>query len=263
VEIVDQEGDMSRIAIVTVPYIRTLHHAIMAYKTMTSLCTVNLESHVVDKIAISNALEPIFDEIDAFREFFDCWVENDRNVLAHSWNRGVELAFERGNEYALVINLDLVFHPRFLVNIVQGAKLYPEAILWSGESWAEEATLHSAPLSGPHVEKGALYSCFMVDNRLFQRVGKFDENLKPAYHEDSDMIYRIGLASFLQYRIQNALFFHHDRTTLIGLHTEGKTVELDDIRKSMDESMEYYFRKWGGLPGCEVFKTPFNSEAAC
>lgn len=102
----------------------------------------------------------------------------------------------------------------------------------------------------------------MVDRRLFQQVGKFDENLQPAYHEDSYMIYRIGLANLSQYEVLDALFYHRDRSTLIGLHIENMTDELDATRKAMDESMDYYSRKWGGLPGHEVFKSPFNSYSA-
>jgi len=249
---------MTRVAIITVPYIRAAHHAILAYRTMTSLAQLDLGEHTIDKIAVSNAFDPIVDEIDVFKDFFDCWIDSDKNVLARSWNRGVEVAFERGNEYALVINLDLAFHPRFLINIIQAAKTYPEAILWSGGLWPEEATLVSEPLSDLTVNRGAHYSCFMVDQRLFKQVGKFDENLKPAYHEDSDMIYRIELANLQQYTVQDARFFHYDRATLIGLHIENRTDELNAIRKSMDESMDYYFCKWGGLPGKEIFKIPFN-----
>jgi len=117
----------------------------MAYKTMVSLGELDLGEHTIDRIAVSSAYDHGIDELGVFSDLFDCWIESDRNVLASSWNRGIDLAFERGNDYALVINLDLAFHPKFLMNIIQGAQNYPDAIVWSGSSWPEEATLLNAP----------------------------------------------------------------------------------------------------------------------
>lgn len=231
----------------------------MACKTMASLWSIDVGEYSLDKIAVANAFDPVAEGVDKFKNFFDCWIDSDRNVLARSWNRGIKLASERGNDYALVINLDVLFHPLFLRNLIQGAGKYPEAITWSGQVWSEEATIENASLPESSVEPGTYFSCFLVDRRLFQQIGKFDENLKPAYHEDCDLNYRIGLANLAQYRIQNALFYHYDRATLVGLH-EGRVDELFAIRASMDESMEYYFKKWGGLPGREVFRVPFNTE---
>lgn len=249
---------MTRVAIVTVPYITAMHHAIMAFKTMISIECLDLGVHIVDRIAVSNAFEPVVDEIEVFRDFFDCWIDSDQNVLAGSWNRGIDLAFERGNDYALVINLDLSFHTQFLKNIIRAAQCHVDAVVWSGMSWPDEGTMAEAPLFGSTVEPGGYFSCFMVDQRLFREVGRFDENLKPAYHEDSDMCYRLQLAKLNQYKVQDALFYHYDRATLVGLHIENKTEELHAIRNLMNTSMEYYFRKWGGLPGHEVFLSPFN-----
>lgn len=252
---------MTRIGIVTVPYIRTTHHLILACKTMASLWSIDVGEYSLDKIAVANAFDPVTDDVDQFLKFFDCWIVSDRNVLARSWNHGIELAFERGNDYSLVINLDILFHPLFLRNIIEGARKYSEAMTWSGQVWQEEATIESAPLPSLSVEPGTYFSCFLVDRRLFEQIGKFDENLKPAYHEDCDMNYRIALADFKQYRIQNALFYHYDRATLIGLQHDGRVDDLVEIERLMDESMEYYARKWGGLPGHEVFRVPFNGES--
>ncbi len=249
---------MAKVGVVAVPYIKVEHHYGMAIHTMTSFQKMDLSRHQIDTIAISNAMITTPAQEAFFKRFFNVWLDSDKNILARAWNRGIELALQRGNEYVLVINLDLSFHSQFLNRIVDFAASSSNIVLWSGDSWNQQETLESAPLvcGSRHA---AYYCCYLVNAELFRKVGPFDENFAPAYHEDCDMSYRIKLAGLEERTVEDARFFHFDRVTLQGFTIDNVTSELDSTRVAMNQSMAYYAQKWGGLPGKETFTVPFRS----
>lgn len=249
---------MAKIGVVTVPYVLNEHHYIYMVQTVLSLLYGQGE-HKLDLIAIVNGFQRPESEFDWLKKSFDLVEINERNNLAMAWNRGIDRCFERGNDYALVINLDLFFHSKFLDGIVAFAKSVPDTIAWSGTEWADMATLESAPLEGDPIGH-AHFSCFMIGKDFFARAGRFDEQFEPAYHEDSDMLYRLHLLNLRPLATPAARFFHIDRATIKGVVLNNKDDKLlDELRAKMDESMERYKKKWGGLPGSEVFKTPYNT----
>ena len=132
--------------------------------------------------------------------------------------------------------------------------------MWSGVPWEDEATLEQADLSGP-ATRLAHFHCFLIDRRLFETVGKFDEQFEPAYHEDSDMLYRMRLAKLTQMATPSARIFHLDRVTLKGAMMEQNDELLLTLRQMMNLSMERYKAKWGGLPGEEKFTMPYGKPS--
>lgn len=248
---------MSRIGVVSVPFILYPYHHVFMVQTYLSLMQIANDGHTLDYIAIVNAFRASEEDFSWLKSSLDLVVVNDKNNLARAWNKGIKLAFERGADYALVINLDLVFHSQFLVNILDFARKTPEAILWSGRPWSDQATLESEPLEQGSDDTADM-SCFMIDKRLFEKVGEFDEIFEPAYHEDKDMLYRIKIAGQKTKRSLAARYFHIDRTTLKGATLNNDEAFLATTRVQMDISMERYGEKWGGLPGSEKFTKPYN-----
>ena len=115
-----------------------------------------------------------------------------------------------------------------------------------------QAELNDEVITTPH------FSCYLIDRRLFEVVGEFDEQFEPAYHEDSDMIYRMQLLRQQGASTNTARFFHLDRVTLKWAMASQNQEFLDKTRVLMDKSMERYSLKWGGMPGNEKFQTPYN-----
>lgn len=189
--------------------------------------------------------------------------ENDQNILARAWNRGIKRCLNEGCHYILVINLDLVFHPSCVDSLVSYGEAHPEALLWSGTNWNNLSTLSTAVLetsAGAHTQ----WSCFMIRPAILEKVGFFDEQFIPAYLEDCDMRYRLSLIGHGEINLNAALFYHLERGTMKGL-LDGSADDvasnfelLDVIEKGMAQSGEKYLKKWGGLPLQEKFKKPYG-----
>lgn len=248
---------VKRLAVVTVPYITREFHFNWAVRTVLSLLSIESPAQL-DLIAIVNSCSSGQAHLDWFKKTFDYLEINDRNILARGWNKGIKLGLERGADAVLVINLDLIFHSKFLVNLLHFAESRPEILLSSGTPWPDESSLEQATLEGVS-ENFPHYNCFMLDHRLLEQVGEFDEQFEPAYHEDMDMAYRMRLADVAHAGTNSARFYHFDRVTLKGALYEKDQELLEQTRMQMDESMRRYVRKWGGLPGEEKYLKPYGA----
>lgn len=93
---------------------------------------------------------------------------------------------------------------------------------------------------------------FIMPARTFGRVGEFDENFKLAYFEDNDYAYRLKLAGT-----------EHFPTRGIApkVFINSGSVDRDrSLNRMFEPNRQYYIRKWGGPPGSEIFKIPFNGK---
>jgi len=96
------------------------------------------------------------------------------------------------------------------------------------------------------------FSAFAVSKSAVAATGWFDENFVPAYYEDNDWAYRSRLAGVPAAEIPNRLR-HHGSVT-IG----SNPLYREANHQSFTRNGSYYQRKWGGLPGRELYQTPFN-----
>lgn len=245
-----------RIAVVTTPFILNEFQYIFMTQTVLSLLSMK-HNFALDLIAVVNHFNQRAGSFDWVHKTFDLVQANEKNNLARAWNRGIRAGFERGAEYVLVINLDLTFHELFLENLVTFADAHRHALMWSGMEWDCQESIQAAPLQG-EPSASAHFSCFLIDKKLFADIGEFDEQFEPAYHEDSDMLYRISLKNGTLLSTPSARFFHLERVTLKGAISEDDTAFLDGLRGLMDKSMERYRVKWGGLPGKEIYRSPYG-----
>lgn len=252
---------MSKLAILAVPYILTETHYTFMVHTVLSLLSCKHDHHL-DLIAVVNAFDRPEADLEWLRRSFDHVEMNDRNCLARAWNKGIARALDRGADYILLINLDLMFHSQFIAELLQFAGQHPEHLVWGGDEWKDRTTLESAALEEHNAGVvGVHFNCFLIDRRLFDQIGEFDEQFEPAYHEDSDMIYRVKLAGKTMFRTSRARYHHFDRITIKGAAAERQEEFLDKLRLMMDNSMALYEKKWGGLPSHERFNTPYNQAS--
>jgi len=247
----------AEVAIIAPIYITTNSAFMLAEQTMKSVAA----PFPIDKIAIVNRVRDNQTDQQWLANTFDLVLPSDENILARAWNIGIKLAFERGAKYALVINLDIIFHKICIETLISFAEHNRDAILWSATEWLELQTLYSAEF--PHqgvIVDDAQFSCFLVDKRLFEEVGEFDEQFAPCYHEDTDMRYRIRLLGKTMMRTSAARYFHFDRVSMRSALAEHDTDQVFSLINSTDENLQRYVNKWGGKPGSETFKAPYQSQ---
>lgn len=247
------------IAIVTVPFFLTDQHLRWAQAAMSSI----IFEGQVTRIGIANRLRNSKEEHSWFNSAYDIFELNDRNNLSRAWNRGIKYGLRAGADYIVVMNLDIILHPQCLNNLVAFAQGNSELVIWSAVMWHNRATLLEAQLSD-RTRADIHWSCFMLNRRLPELVGDFDEGFDPAYFEDADMRRRIALKGLHGGSIESALFYHLENGTIKGC-MDGSPEEvgaglalMSDLKETMDRNEQRFIKKWGGLPYQEKFTEPFG-----
>jgi len=178
--------------------------------------------------------------------------------VSGAWNFGIYHAIHKLDcSYFLVVNNDIIIHPEAVKIMMQTLKP-PEVVMATATNVSGKIPIAEDILKIPLPEKEELtecpdFSCFMVKKETIDKVGWFDEKFYPAYFEDNDYHYRIKLAGLLAYKNSRALYYHFGSRTI----KESEEVKTKcNIGYSVNR--EYYKEKWGGEPGKETFRTPFN-----
>lgn len=176
----------------------------------------------------------------------DNWTEN--RGVAKAWNKAI--ADNMSEEVLIIANDDVVFWPGTLRKLVLAA-YYVDLVSVVGSETGQY---------GLHYEGFPDYCCYAIKPKEFvEKFGTFDENFRPAYFEDNDMHYRMKLAGGESAMLLDA------RVTHVGSVTQnmGGDGNLDPRVVSHEQfvlNREYYIAKWGGEPGNERFKTPYNFD---
>lgn len=148
-------------------------------------------------------------------------IEPGRNLgVAASWNLILDAA---GDEPVVISNDDITLGP--------GAF----------------ATLSAEAATHPLVTAGG-WLLFAQAPACTQAVGYYDESFYPAYYEDTDYAYRMRLSGFPRHNV-------HVETTHVGSATIKAAPHLN-----VGRSGAYYHAKWGGAPGHERWRQPFDGN---
>jgi hypothetical protein len=179
---------------------------------------------------------------------FNNWTIN--HGVSHAWN--CALKDNRDADVVIVCNDDIIFEPGCLQALVDGVKDYNDLVT--------AVNTRDFPLPENCNPNEPDYACFAVSPEDFlDTFGYFDENFTPAYFEDNDMAYRIKLAGGTQVKLATARMYHiGSQTQFKGgpPESEDRVVSHEQFRKNQ----AYYRLKWGGLPGHEQYKNPFNKS---
>lgn len=183
---------------------------------------------------------------------------NENRGVSASWNLGIKMAIEKwDSKYFFIPNNDVLLHPKTIDTLIE--KIQEKDVLMatatdiSGKiSRALDIEALPAPSEDLKTEAPD-FSCFLIKRETIKSIGYFDEAFYPAYFEDNDYHYRIKLSGGYAYRYSRAIYFHYGSRTI-------KADEKVKFRSNLGYSnnRDYYIRKWGGAPGKELFKTPFN-----
>ena len=101
-----------------------------------------------------------------------------------------------------------------------------------------------------------VFSFYSIGDTVLKNVGLFDETIAPnyGYFEDNDYFYRAVLAGYGANLVSGCNVIHHHSSTLKKFSTR----EADEHHRKFKEAEKRYIQKWGGKPGSEVYKTPYN-----
>ena len=169
-------------------------------------------------------------------EGLDVYLETPGKNLgvAASWNKHMKYAFEeKGCDYILILNDDIVFgHTKEAVQ---------EIIVSRAE---------------PYLLTGTFYwSCLLISKACYEDVGGFDEGFYPAYYEDNDYARRLTLIELGHCR------WGQDPRLDPIVKRNSMTIKKDpNLNKLFNKNKKYFFTKWGGYPGEEVYTIPFNGK---
>jgi len=240
--------------------------------TKQTVESIKSEEHSIMLYFIVNFAKPEFypkkESFDFYHSIKDVKIiDNPKgNEVGAAWNLGIKTALADGNDYVMVLNNDLVLHEKCVDNLVWFAQDYPEFLLWTAAEHLDLKTLKDIKLTDEFSEHPH-FSYFMVNQKTVDTVGWFDENLKMAYHEDSDMHYRVLLSGNKAGKIESAKFYHYGSRTI---HTDDEL--FDKNKRSYEDNRSYIKLKWGIDTHDKVYvppekmleegyKYPFNNQS--
>ena len=160
---------------------------------------------------------------------------NENKGVSASWNQIINVFQNDDYTHLIVCGNDVSPDPMFVDTMVDFEKLYVDGAMYFGN---------------------AGHNAWMINKNFKEELYNFDENFFPAYFEDNDVSYRIKLLGLKQYDVPNA-FVNNDNGS--------QTINSDPHYRSacattFEMNKAYYIEKWGGVPGQEKFKTPFNND---
>lgn len=155
--------------------------------------------------------------------------------VAGSWNCGARIVLEERLDWLVIASSAFRFGADGGHDFVRGLEGCEVGAASSTYGW------HLVAISRPYIE----------------RVGLFDENFYPAYWEETDYLYRLGLAGLPSPRENGQHWCHIPIEADYGAKSHAISPE-GGVTVNFVAQAEYYERKWGGPQGKERFKTPFN-----
>lgn len=152
--------------------------------------------------------------------------------VAMSWNMLCSMIFDKGYEYAVILNDD--------IRLQYGYNEIANYLKDAGKRKVLFAT------------HGSGMCAFIIHRDVFKNVGFFDPMFSPAYFEDNDYLYRLKLAHV---DIEQPECLRADM--IVHSASSEKDPSLKD-RFLINQSL--YEFKWGGLPNNEKYKLPYEGN---
>lgn len=223
---------------ITIPLYNQLHY--------TKLCLESIARHTPDKaqvIIVDNASTDGTAEYLAGRKNISVISNYDNRGCSGAWNQGIAAAAEA--EWVVVLNNDVIVPPGWLGGLITAAQRWRLDIVspavregehnYDIDSYAHEymSSMCSA------VRHGKAHGiCFMVNRRVFEKIGGFDENFRIGQFEDKDFFLRATKAGF-RLATAGCSFLHH-----FGSVTQDALRKNKTVKPYVIENRAYFIKKW-------------------
>ena len=191
-------------------------------------------------------------------------IRNGRNLgVAPAWNQGIKAS---QYHYVCIINNDILFPPRWLVNFEEAfakhgetGAWYPRAIRANRFEWYKtKDALSRLPLETirftikrPHDQvvpaeyenednRGNLGYFQIYRKGVFDKIGLFDEQFRMFCREDIDFFMRLEESAIVRRQLRNVIIFHYESVTV-------STIDRSETDRYIGENFERFKQKWGFL----------------
>ncbi len=164
--------------------------------------------------------------------------------VSRSWNDGILAAQSRQSDVIVVANDDVSFSLEDLKRLAAKSLANPDRYIVSCAGYHQGLQKRVTSMG---------YSFFAINPIAFEKIGAFDENIFPAYCEDQDYAHRAHMAGLTEENCAETELVHAGSNSINAdpaLHRQNLMTQALNVH--------YYKRKWGGFPGTEIFRTPFN-----
>ena len=205
------------------------------------LFSVQIQTKVPDQVVIvdnSNGRLQKKRLLDFGFPKLDVIVSNNMG-LASAWN----LAFDLGLEKCIVTNDDTMILPHGIEAMIDLMNSYQKHPIFSAEN-------HNFKFWAIHPIQAE------------KLIGRFDDAFYPAYYEDVDYWRRMQLEG-LDFKIPETKILKNALSrSVVRNKASGKTF-ISQMQRCIDSNDYRYKQKWGGGPGNEIYKKPFNLKKFC
>lgn len=259
------------------PKIQIVIPAINLWNSYTKNCIESIKTKYEYRILLidNNSTDETKEEAGKLVSDRFSHLRNDVSLsCAASWNVGIQDGFDRGYEYCLVLNNDILLHPEAIDRLVE--RFWPKGYDMelqrpNGEANLVMVTMHDIKSEceksedifnkNPEDKKDCPesehphYSAFMINKVYWDKIGPFDEEFYPAYFEDNSSHYKIKLARLKAICLPTATFYH------FGSRTQNEALGWNNpvvTGPAFERNRDVYVKMWGGLPEHETYKTKFN-----
>lgn len=156
--------------------------------------------------------------------------------VSKSWNIGINAVLDSNAQWLTVCSQSVVFGPNGISDLFYS--------LVNTDEWGAEYN-------------GMSWHLNTFTRRFMLTAGYFDENLYPAYMEDTDMLYRMGLLGIPSPREngRSRPYFNIDAVCTGNAQALKAGISVDFTKLT-----EYYERKWGGPQQHEVYREAFGDK---
>ncbi len=166
-----------------------------------------------------------------------------------SWNAGRKRVLDEGTDWLVICSAAVRFGP-------SGGRDFLDALSQSDDRLFRAAFMNGIPVV--EAGNGLGWHLIAFQRSVLERVGPFDENFSPAYHEDNDYSYRIQLSYGVDSRAPGFVGPLWPKVDIDARLVEvAHGIKQANIAVDFVALSSYYQRKWGGESGKESYKTPF------
>lgn len=183
--------------------------------------------------------------------------ESEFNVgVSRGWNYLLKQA--AADEYYIVIGDDNYFAPGSLSRIATNMSIL------AGDSIFINFRMraHNGGKWGDNEETFSGFSAYIFVRGFEEKLGWFDENIYPAYFEDTDMHYRLVLSGCSSQTMTDVIIISGDDSTTGSCTLNSSDNETrKKIDKCFENNRDYVREKWGWENEKFIYKHPFNNAA--
>lgn len=191
------------------------------------------------------------------------WMPVAKQVsLAACWNAGLKRVWARGGEHALVLNNDVVLHPRTYCWLVSHGGYFVTTVSVDNEDQfhfdaQDEDNMFEGPEHDMNIKDRPHpnFSGFLIRKECWDVVGPFNESYYPAYCEDAEYHVRMHRAGIRAVCID---------LPMLHLGNGANTLRFADpaeahlIKRGADRNRDRFLDRWGCKPGEPEYSDLFS-----